>query len=364
MRNSNPPTNSRKLRWLGVLVAGLLICIVALFALRRERQPNRTVEKTAAPGATSEGALGEFPAQEGGRPSANGLISASSKPARRLTQKILKYGGGEGEVGMARSNGETPIGPESFTLGPNGTILVADRVNHRVSVWSADGTYLRSIRIDGLNLNDLVADDRGQLYVYDQVRRVLRQYDASGSPVAELQINSADLETRGYFHAAGDAIYFADAAARDVLVGTLKDGVLTAPDQTSERRAEGIHAASGRIYSVDIVRNQALRVGLGGRPAQTASPRIDLAFPGILSARYAGEDVQRRFYVQAERLIDGKVKLEVLTFGSDGRLQQSTRLPENGYAIWTSKLVEVGSGGAIVQFLPGEDDARLNLFLE
>jgi hypothetical protein len=38
-------------------------------------------------------------------------------------------------------------------------------------------------------------------------------------------------------------------------------------------------------------------------------------------------------------------------------------MPENDYAIWTAKLVDVGADGTIVQFLPQRDQAKLNLFV-
>jgi len=39
-------------------------------------------------------------------------------------------------------------------------------------------------------------------------------------------------------------------------------------------------------------------------------------------------------------------------------------MPENNYAIWTTKLVDICPDGAIVQFLPQRDRAKLNFFPE
>jgi len=58
-----------------------------------------------------------------------------------------------------------------------------------------------------------------------------------------------------------------------------------------------------------------------------------------------------------------RIILEVLAFGADGGELAATRMPENDYAIWTAKLVEVRGDGAIVQFLPQREQARLNLFV-
>jgi hypothetical protein len=56
------------------------------------------------------------------------------------------------------------------------------------------------------------------------------------------------------------------------------------------------------------------------------------------------------------------VVLEVMTFAPSGEQLGVRRLPENDYFIWTAKLVDVRSDGALVQFLPQRDQARLNYF--
>jgi hypothetical protein len=91
---------------------------------------------------------------------------------------------------------------------------------------------------------------------------------------------------------------------------------------------------------------------------------VEVALPDILSACYVGEDQTRRFYIQIERLVEGRVILEVLTFSPASEQLSSMRLPENDYAIWTTKLVDVAADGTIVQFLPQKSQAKLNLFSE
>jgi hypothetical protein len=83
---------------------------------------------------------------------------------------------------------------------------------------------------------------------------------------------------------------------------------------------------------------------------------------GIVSATYLGEDQARRFYVQTERMVDNTIVLEVHAFGSTGEKLAVTRIPENDYALWTTRLVTVGADGALVQFLPQVNQAKLNLF--
>ena len=265
---------------------------------------------------------------------------------------------------MVNETGQPPVGPESFTIMKNGGILVADVVNQRIAVYSKDGTYLHAIDLPGIALGDVTADVQARIYVYDQVRHSLHQYDAQGSPQSSLNVSPKDIDTRGYFHVAGSSIYFADAAARDVLVATLLDGVLTPADKSLQRTSDGIHGESGRIYVLALDKGQALRFEVRDPAGSAVVQSKEVLLPGIISARYAGEDDARRFYVQTERMEGSKIALEVLVFSPAGVHLGTTRMPENDYAVWTAKLVEVGTDGTIVQFLPQRDQAKLNLFAD
>jgi hypothetical protein len=281
--------------------------------------------------------------------------------ARRVTRQILNYGHGQNEVGMIWNEGETPVGPESFTIAPDGNILVADRVNQRIVVCDPSGAFLRAIEIPGITVNDVMADRQGRLFVYDQRTCTLHQYDSSGVAIASLQLDPADIDTRGYFHIAGDSVYFADAAARDVLLATVKGGILEAPPPNVKRRAEGIHGVSGLLYSISVVKGEGLQLQLRDPASPTPQRNVRVDVPDLLSACFVGEDGSRRFYVQVERFVAGKVTLDMLTFGPGGEWLGAIPMPENDYAIWTSKLAAVRPDGAVVQFVPGERQARINL---
>lgn len=100
---------------------------------------------------------------------------------------------------MVAERGQTPVGPESFAVGKDGSILVADVVNQRVVVYSSNGTYLHAIELPGIALGDVTADAQGSVYVYDQVRQALHQYDAHGTPQSALSLSPADINTRATF---------------------------------------------------------------------------------------------------------------------------------------------------------------------
>jgi hypothetical protein len=138
--------------------------------------------------------------------------------------------------------------------------------------------------------------------------------------------------------------------------------VLVAPDNSAERMMEGIHGESGRLYSLSLDKGQALRLEIRDPATSSDVQSVQVTLPGVVSARFAGEDQARRAYVQTERLDGGRIILEVLSFSPAGEELAVTRMPENDYAIWTAKLVDVRADGTIVQFLPQKGQAKLNLF--
>jgi hypothetical protein len=320
--------------------------------------PTSAVRSNGLPsgGLSGGGSASQRPA---GSP-ASAAAPALTPTGRPILQQVLAYGKGEAALGMDRVPEQEPIGPESFAVAKNGNILVADVAKHRLAIYSRDGEFLRAIPLPGVALGDVTTDGAGQIYVYDQMSRTLYQYDAGGTQRVALSLNPADIDTRGYFHVVGNSVFFADAAARDVQVGTLGENGELAADAAATGPSDGIHADSGRLYSLSLERGQSFQVVVNdgqGTPRAIAVP-----LPGVVSARFAGEDAAGRFYVQTERVNGGRIALEVVTFSAAGERLGVTSLPENDYAIWTTKLVDVRNDGTIVQFLPQKDQARLNLF--
>jgi sugar lactone lactonase YvrE len=344
-----------------VLTAVVLLSLGIFFAWTTSKRAHLTQ-------TSPSGELGTHVAAKASQPPQSSLPATHERTAvqlatRRLSaQRILTYGRGDGQLGMVHEKDQPQVGPESFAVGKDGTILVADVVNRRVAIYSRDGTYLRAIELPGIALGDVTTDAQGRVYVYDQVRRALHQYDAQGTPQGALDLKPADIDTRGYFHVAGNSVYFADAALRDVLVATLQDGVLTPADTTVARTTDGIHGDSGRIYSMSLDNGQVLRLQLRDPAAESVAQSVEIPLPGIVSARFAGEDEAKRFYIQTERLDGSSIALEVLAFSPSGEQLAATRMPENDYAIWIAKLVDVRTDGTIVQFLPQHEQAKLNLF--
>ncbi len=345
-----------------VLIGVVLLSLVAFLMWMASRSSTPApIRQSQEPG--SEGSRLASGLDQGVRAFVAVSATAHSIASQPSAQKVLKYGRAEGEIGMIKEKGQPPVGPESFAVGKDGGILVADVVNQRVVVYSSNGAYVRSLSLPGIALGDVAADRQGRLYVYDQVRRALLQYDADGTLRSTINLDPKDIDTRGYFHVTGNAVYFADAAARDVLVATVRDGMLVAADNSAERATDGIHGESGRVYSLSLDQGQALRLRVWDPPEAVSDGKtLQVALPGIVSARYVGEDQAGRFYIQTEKLAGANIVLEVLVFSPAGEQLAVRRMPENDYAIWTAKLVDVRTDGTIVQFLPQHDQAKLNLF--
>jgi len=276
---------------------------------------------------------------------------------------IIPYGSGEGQIGIIRGPGGRPVsGPESFAVGADGSIYLADALNHRVLVYSNSGELLRSIRISGIGLADLTVDRKGNIYVYDDAERSLSQFSSDGSLVTKLLVNAADIISRGYVHIVGESVYFANSANSDILIASLRDGVLAAVDLNSDRNSDGIHSATGKVYSIDVTRGQTMQIIVHNDSVNLDEQHFAISLPGILSATYVGEDLKGQFYIQTERSDGTAIALEVQKFDMKGQLLATTRMPETDYALGTIKLLDVGNDGAIVQFLPQNNQAKLQMF--
>jgi hypothetical protein len=286
---------------------------------------------------------------------------AQSLSTKTVVKKTIQYGNQEGELGVARGISDAAFGPQSFTVAPNEHLFLADSVNNRVLIYSKNGEFVRSVSIPQFNISDVVVDEDENIIVYDHSQRTIAQFDSSGKLLKALALDPAAIEILGYFHIVGSSIYFANAANKDVLVGNISSGTLSPPDLVSARDSDGIHGESGKIYAVDIEKGRLLKVrvhDIGG----VDDADISLSVPGILAARYVGEDQSGRFYIHTERAEQNNVVLEVKIFDSGGTFLATTSIPENDYAFWTPKLLMIRrSDGAIVQFLPEATQAKLRV---
>ena len=187
--SANPPKPWR--RSLRLLLAAVAFVPLVIFFAWMASTPSHPAQPSPFKEPGSAGPRTASGPPQSAPPLASVPAAGRTTAAQPRVQRVLKYGRAKGEVGMVAERGQTPVGPESFAVGKDGSILVADVVNQRVVVYSSNGTYLHAIELPGIALGDVTADAQGSVYVYDQVRQALHQYDAHGTPQSALSLRPA-----------------------------------------------------------------------------------------------------------------------------------------------------------------------------
>jgi peptidylglycine monooxygenase len=124
-------------------------------------------------------------------------------PGGELKRTWGRPGSGPGEFSV----------PHAVRIHPDGRVLVTDRENHRVQVFSPDGEYLNAWG-DFFRPMDLYVDPDGMVYVTDQVPR-LSMLTPEGKLVGRCRpvLNGA----HGIFGDSGGNLYLAEAAPENRL---------------------------------------------------------------------------------------------------------------------------------------------------
>jgi hypothetical protein len=107
-------------------------------------------------------------------------------------KNLYKYAGGEesppGEFGYYVSE-ETELGPNAFTVAPNGDIYITDPLNKRIQKFSSEGGFLSAIPCT--QMEHLCVDAQGNIYTgrFDHTAYpVVYKYNQSGNLRATYQL--------------------------------------------------------------------------------------------------------------------------------------------------------------------------------
>ena len=87
---------------------------------------------------------------------------------------VFKY-----QIGSKGSGKGQLQGPSGVTTDDQGHILVTDRVNNRIQVYTYEGKFVSCIESSGNKLNDprgLTVSSDGHVYVADQKNHCIKQY--------------------------------------------------------------------------------------------------------------------------------------------------------------------------------------------
>ncbi len=112
----------------------------------------------------------------GGSGQGTSAISAATPSLRLIAQDELRLSSGGGATGVV--------------VSPQGNILVADTLNHRIEVFAPDGTLIRQFGGQGAALDQfyeprgIAVDAQGNLYVADTWNARIVKYDPSFRPIA------------------------------------------------------------------------------------------------------------------------------------------------------------------------------------
>ena len=274
---------------------------------------------------------------------------------------LISYGSSDGEVGMHFLPEVEARGPQSFIVGPSGRVHVADTANQRICTFDTTGQFIASLPLGGICVSDLMLHAPGSFVVFDSATSSLSALDADGNLLSSLSMPLGGELSLGYFHTLDGSIFIADGALTDVLVATIKDGVLRAADPRV--RIHGIHGSSGRLYCLNLVPNELLSVTVTETDGAKREVAARICADGIASARFVGETREGLICIQVERVGDGSVLLEALLLGRNGEEVAVIQLPTVHYCIWTARLIDVTPSGSVVQFAPGSDSALLRMFM-
>jgi hypothetical protein len=109
-----------------------------------------------------------------------GRSQAPSSVVREFT-----WGHGDAAIGLDSGREQSRIGPSAFDVGPDGSVVLLDQVNHRLVVLRR-GARPAQIPIEfGGGEGDLAVGADGTIYVLDSsAKPLIRSFTAAGAPIA------------------------------------------------------------------------------------------------------------------------------------------------------------------------------------
>ena len=123
-----------------------------------------------------------------------------------IRENVFSYGSGLKNIGVINEGEGAQAGPASFCTSSDGTLYIADTVNNKIKIYSAEGEFLSAVSLKGQGPNDISLDKNGNIYVYD-LDGSLYQYDIKGNPKAEIAMDESRWDTLGPMHVADNRIF-------------------------------------------------------------------------------------------------------------------------------------------------------------
>jgi sugar lactone lactonase YvrE len=183
----------------------------------------------------------------------------------------------DGVHGQAPAEFNEPMG---LTFDPSGNLYVAERLNHRIQKFAADGTFIRAWGTEGGERGEFrepldVAADERFVYVADTWNQRIQIFTPDGAAVSEIRGDPSFVGPRGIFVRDGH-IYLVDtgrgvvrtfdSAGKMVAVIGERDG--EAPGHLLEP-IDVVTDRAGRLYVVNSGNNRIEVFDVGGQPTAT-----------------------------------------------------------------------------------------------
>jgi len=261
-------------------------------------------------------------------------------PAPRWT-RTLEYGKDPQGVGVLDRPETERRGPESFAVGPDGSVYLCDTVNGRILVVPPAPGALREFPVPGTPVDVACSEDA--ILVLEGRTGALLSYAPDGTLRAEQLIPPDVLRERMSLESGPDGPFI-----------RTRDGEERLLDPARKPPVSSLPAIQARI-------------GKGGTALISWSEGTDrreavFRTGRILSVAPLGRDGGGNLYIQVERAGEGGsgVDLGVMKLSPEGAILDSLDRIPNNYGNWTARLLALGPGGEVCQVLPGPDRVAVN----
>jgi hypothetical protein len=261
---------------------------------------------------------------------------------------ILDYGYGPYQLGLLRGGEIPPLGPNAFAVDKNGDIFIADPINDGLKVFSpGQGRMIKFLYVPGI-YDDILPDRDGNVFLLERTSAQIIKID-QWEEKSSVPIDAAFARHPCSLFLAGGSVLVKGRGdtyiprTQKILPGiTLSNGKSCWTEYRDEHLGvlNVFDRTSGEIVSFPVVR------------------------PSLASIVFLGVDRQGCYYVQTEFIVsESRVGLEVQKLGPRGELLATIPIPENDYAVWTSRLLAVDEDGAIYQVLPRRENVKIHIWI-
>lgn len=288
------------------------------------------------------------------------LVVADSQTAsyRLQASERIPYGNTNNSLGLKFFTNSSPLSPESFCTTPSNKIYICDNANKRLVVYDLMGKYQGEIPCGAIHLSD-VAVYKDTIFIYDDVESKVFLLDMYGAILDFIAFDTQTLRCRGTLHISCGRICITNTEANDLVLGSIKDRKIE--KEALPSFVSGVYGDSGRRYVINLNRGKSFGVSVYDT-SDILLYDVAVEDKNVLSCSFLGEDSTGCFYVQTESLNE-KVTLSCHKFESNNSAElTSFTFPDNRYIFWTTRLLDCSGAGDLIQFLPQEENALLNIY--